>query len=292
MAEIAEILRELKYFRAPFPSAEVAAAIAHQEEITPHLLSILEQAAEHPESFEADDDVCSHLFALFLLAKFREERAWPLIVKIVSGPNGGEHLLGDVITESLSAIMASVCGHDLAGLKALIENPATDVWVRGAALDAVVRLVAADKLGRDEAMRYFAHLFATLDREPGEVWDALGNSCLDLHPEEVLSELQRAYNEELISEDSFGPEDIERALVLGKDGILRQLREGPHRRLLIDDVEQEMRWMTGFDVEPEEPLRRPAPMGVETFVRSGPKIGRNDPCPCGSGKKYKKCCGG
>ena len=27
------------------------------------------------------------------------------------------------------------------------------------------------------------------------------------------------------------------------------------------------------------------------FVREAPKIGRNDPCPCGSGKKYKKCCG-
>ena len=27
-----------------------------------------------------------------------------------------------------------------------------------------------------------------------------------------------------------------------------------------------------------------------TIVK-GPKIGRNDPCPCGSGKKYKKCCG-
>ena len=26
-------------------------------------------------------------------------------------------------------------------------------------------------------------------------------------------------------------------------------------------------------------------------VVKGPKIGRNDPCPCGSGKKYKKCCG-
>jgi len=26
-------------------------------------------------------------------------------------------------------------------------------------------------------------------------------------------------------------------------------------------------------------------------VRSGPKVGRNDPCPCGSGKKYKQCCG-
>ncbi len=28
-----------------------------------------------------------------------------------------------------------------------------------------------------------------------------------------------------------------------------------------------------------------------TIVRSGPKVGRNDPCPCGSGKKYKHCCG-
>jgi uncharacterized protein len=28
-----------------------------------------------------------------------------------------------------------------------------------------------------------------------------------------------------------------------------------------------------------------------TFRRTVPKIGRNDPCPCGSGKKFKQCCG-
>ena len=28
-----------------------------------------------------------------------------------------------------------------------------------------------------------------------------------------------------------------------------------------------------------------------TYRRESPKVGRNDPCPCGSGKKYKKCCG-
>ena len=33
------------------------------------------------------------------------------------------------------------------------------------------------------------------------------------------------------------------------------------------------------------------PRKVETFRREMPKVGRNDPCPCGSGKKYKKCCG-
>jgi len=30
---------------------------------------------------------------------------------------------------------------------------------------------------------------------------------------------------------------------------------------------------------------------AHTYKREEPKVGRNDPCPCGSGKKYKKCCG-
>ena len=32
-------------------------------------------------------------------------------------------------------------------------------------------------------------------------------------------------------------------------------------------------------------------VGPETYIRPDPKIGRNAPCPCGSGKKFKKCCG-
>ena len=35
-------------------------------------------------------------------------------------------------------------------------------------------------------------------------------------------------------------------------------------------------------------VRQPAPAPVQ---RTAPSVGRNDPCPCGSGKKYKKCCG-
>jgi len=31
--------------------------------------------------------------------------------------------------------------------------------------------------------------------------------------------------------------------------------------------------------------------GPRPFVRDQPKTGRNDPCLCGSGKKFKKCCG-
>ena len=39
------------------------------------------------------------------------------------------------------------------------------------------------------------------------------------------------------------------------------------------------------------PASRPAPPPVTPFTRAQPKIGRNQPCPCGSGKKYKHCCG-
>jgi preprotein translocase subunit SecA len=43
----------------------------------------------------------------------------------------------------------------------------------------------------------------------------------------------------------------------------------------------------------ETPMAMPEAEGgkVVTFKREGRKIGRNEPCPCGSGKKYKKCCG-
>jgi preprotein translocase subunit SecA len=43
----------------------------------------------------------------------------------------------------------------------------------------------------------------------------------------------------------------------------------------------------GLPGEDEQPLPPP----VEPIRAEKKEIGRNDPCPCGSGKKYKKCCG-
>ena len=41
----------------------------------------------------------------------------------------------------------------------------------------------------------------------------------------------------------------------------------------------------------ERPEAKGGGEDVQTVRREGPKVGRNDPCPCGSGKKYKKCHG-
>lgn len=48
-------------------------------------------------------------------------------------------------------------------------------------------------------------------------------------------------------------------------------------------------WKEIFSEEKLKELYKEAKK-MNTIVK-GPKIGRNDPCPCGSGKKYKKCCG-
>ena len=62
-----------------------------------------------------------------------------------------------------------------------------------------------------------------------------------------------------------------------------------HRRLLdgdsilLDDEFQEALDDNMIDDRPDTP--------PETIRRDGPRVGRNEPCPCGSGKKFKKCCG-
>ena len=48
-------------------------------------------------------------------------------------------------------------------------------------------------------------------------------------------------------------------------------------------------WDNIFDKEKQQELYKQEKTS-HTVVKA-PKVGRNDPCPCGSGKKYKKCCG-
>jgi uncharacterized protein YecA (UPF0149 family) len=55
----------------------------------------------------------------------------------------------------------------------------------------------------------------------------------------------------------------------------------------LDDLARKAR--TKEDLETEEKLLKKTPK-VDP-IHKDKEIGRNDPCPCGSGKKYKKCCG-
>ena len=58
----------------------------------------------------------------------------------------------------------------------------------------------------------------------------------------------------------------------------------------LDDVEKQFQRRKERELEQARRAGAGQPEGVQQVVR-GDKVGRNDPCPCGSGKKYKKCHG-
>jgi hypothetical protein len=68
---------------------------------------------------------------------------------------------------------------------------------------------------------------------------------------------------------------------------------GPRRaapsRLEYNDPGQQ--GATGFKSHEPREAQGGLDADVQTVRREGPKVGRNDPCPCGSGRKYKKCHG-
>jgi hypothetical protein len=298
---IPEILKELEPYTGKFPMEAMKAAIERREAITPELLRVLESVAADPAAFAKRNDYMAHLFALFLLAQFREKRAYPAIVKMFSAPGETSYdLAGDTVTESLSRILASVYDGNPALLHGMVESEQVNEFVRSAPLDAFVVLANAGQMHRDTVVEYFRILFhGKLQREPSFAWDGLVGAVADLPAPELLEEVPRAYDEGLTDSTVADLEGIERDMASPKPW-----RRG--RQNLITDAIAEMERWSSFHPEasqsqtPPQPETPPAPtppapppssyVAPRPFVRQ-PKIGRNDLCPCGSGKKYKKCCG-
>ena len=72
--------------------------------------------------------------------------------------------------------------------------------------------------------------------------------------------------------------DDEGVVEFTADYTLKQMHDVHHEVAAFKKINGEWKYVAGNII-------------TTTVKREGEKIGRNDPCPCGSGKKYKKCCG-
>lgn len=79
-------------------------------------------------------------------------------------------------------------------------------------------------------------------------------------------------------------EDTEVSLAFDKEKLYKNMVDAK-----ADWLYELPQWDAIFDEETKKRLYREQKQSGT--VRKEKKIGRNDPCPCGSGKKYKKCCG-
>jgi len=289
-------LKALEHARHPFPEEAIRWALAHRQEITP---ALVESVQEPPARvMEREDSWFLNVFAMYLLAELRETSAFEPIIDFHAAITEEEEILTEgVVTEGLNRILASLYPGDDAAIRRLIEDPEIDEWVRGAAVDVYPCLLASGQITRSEVVAYFRYLLDEgLERKWSHVWDALAYACGSIHPDGLMPSLEAAYAADLIDPFYYSRENLLRDSHLTQEQALAKAFE--HRTPLIEDTAKELSWWACF----QPPRPKPAParrippsprahtMSKQGTLTRGPKIGRNDPCPCGSGKKYKKCC--
>jgi preprotein translocase subunit SecA len=109
----------------------------------------------------------------------------------------------------------------------------------------------------------------------------------------VFPELRRAYRDGLADPQSMSIEELDEAEAAPPGTVLEATRTSHSP---IDDVARATSWWSSFageddDVNDELVFDDGAVVERQEPYRAPPKVGRNDACPCGSGKKYKRCCG-
>jgi hypothetical protein len=253
MMDIQDILKQLEVNEGTFPREAVAQAIEQREAITPELLRVLEYAHHNVERL-SETGYMTHLYAMYLLAQFREPRAYPLIVQFFSTP--GEITLdmtGDVVTEGLGRILASVACGDISLITTLVENEQANEYVRNAGLTSLVFMVACGEQDRDDVITYFQKLFrSTLVRQPSYIWDGLVSASATLYPQEVYAHIKQAYLDRLLDPYTIRLEYVENVLSRDKALVLSELND-QRRFTLIGDTIREMEWWACF-----QPKDRPS----------------------------------
>ncbi len=250
--QLEEILSQLENYTETFPRLALEKAIEEPEAITPSLLATLEEYKNNQENLLEKSEYILHIYALYLLAQFREPLAYPLIVEFFSVP--GEISLdvtGDLVTEDLGRILASVSGGNIELIKQLIENREANEFVRSAALNSLIVLVAQGIIAREQVVQYFEELFSILEKKPHYIWSKLVLNSCQLCPIELKEHIEQVYAADLMETFSIKQENVDNYLRLGIEGALTRLREDPSNSL-IENTILEMEPSASFQQESQK----------------------------------------
>lgn len=286
------ILDILESYYGFFPRAALEGARGMRKEITPDLLRILRNTLDNSKEYSEDETRIGHLYAMYLLAEFRESKALPLVMEFFSLPDETIDKLTDFgFSQHVHRIQASlIVGGDITPLKNHIEAAGSSPYSRCSCLEAMETLVLAGEIGRDEVMDYLMELMGKIPRKPSLLWDDLVSTASDLWPHEAMDRIRQAFADNLVDLKHIDLPYVEEDLKLGVEGCMRQLEKNAVYSL-VDDAISLLKELCLFrDVPEDSPLEEDDYDDYDGYDLPPMETGRNDPCPCGSGKKYKKCC--
>jgi len=276
------------------PSAmAIINCLARPDEAWPPLRALVEKAAD---GRWLSEDECTCLFrGLHVLGGGRDSAACaPLLRFLRRPPEQLEDLLGDAITENLSQIVAGVFDGDAEALFGLIADPTIDEYVRDAVLGAAAFLTWDGRISRALMIAFLVRFDderLAPDGDYGWIGWLEAISLLGLRP--LAPRVFRAWDEGRLPDRVLDRKDFE--------ADLRRAEQEPDNTAGLEHnnlgyIEDVLAALEGFGVyESASPRDDAWPIGNafefrDPVINPLRHVGRNDPCPCGSGKKAKKCC--
>src|SRR5215217_6726175 len=274
-------------------------ALDHWEDAAPGLLGVLERFASGAE--RSDEAASAVFFILHLAGKKQDTRAFPLLCRLALDGEAVEAALGDTTTTTFKQILISTYDGNLDTLKGLIEAAEADEFVRADALEVLAYLTASGRIPREETEAYLTRLYDTLQPQHRSfVWSGWVLAIGLLGLEALSGVVRQAFGRGLIDPMVMGYDDFRRDLQRTLANPERMAgfeydRIGP----LEDAIGELSGWYAFSDAAQQDQARQTSSPGhgrlayADTplpFVDPFKDVGRNDPCPCGSGKKFKKCC--
>jgi hypothetical protein len=276
-----DILADLSAEGSEPPREALESADGHRAVLVEPLLRAIDSGLANPSGASLEEATL-FCYALYLLAKWREPRAYPYVLRWLSLPGEAPfEIAGDVVTQDGGRILAAVFDGDLEPIKRLIVDRSANEYGRGSGVTALALLAAWAEVPHESVVASFLWLARSgLERKTSEAWNSLAAESADIEALPVFPELRRAYDDGLIDPQFMHPSELDEVEAAPRGRMLEETRE---RHPPIDDVVEATAGWGGFDDDPYA--------GAPEPYRAAPKVGRNEPCPCGSGRKYKKCCG-
>jgi len=280
------------------PRQAMMAARDHRGDLVPHFIACLDRIAVSTVDTLTDEDRDACLFVVYLLAEWRETRAYrPLTRLLRQDEDLIDVVIGDALTESASRLVASVFDGDLQPVLDVIDDPAADEFARSAMIEALVIIARTHPSSKPEVVRYLEGFFCRDIPKSEIVWYTWTDAVAELGLDHLEPFVERVYARDLIP-PQLSTFDFFRDR-LREEGRTGVFGEGQHRqeRMPIEDAVDELsRWHCFSSAHAMHEKNRNRALPVisrhlgQTFVREFPKVGRNESCPCGSGRKFKKCC--
>ena len=215
---------------------------------------------------------------LHVTAKARDDRALPpLLALLRQDEDTLDAFLGDALTTTLAKILASLFDGDAAPLFRLILDSTVDDYARMALLAACTFLTLEGRI-EGQAMRDLLVRFdeAKAAVEGGPAWSGWEEAVAQLGLRELAPRVAAAQADGRIDPMFSGPDRFEETLRRAEKRPLDRSRLDSGQYGYLDDPVTALDWtVEGAGLPQKNPVK---------------DVGRNDPCPCGSGKKFKKCC--